>query len=71
MSTEAVRGSVGLAEIETSLRAQGLTLRGGFVCEADDEVPSQPDGRESRTLILIGNQGDGFWPVFQASPEAA
>ena len=33
-------------------------------------VPAQPDGRESLTLVLVGNLGGSLWPAFRAAPEA-
>ena len=60
-----------LDAIETMAAAAGLQLRGAFVCEAADGVPPQAEGRESRSLVLLGNLGRGLWPAFAASPEAA
>ncbi len=70
MSAAVEREPPTLAVVEAAVRARGLAPRGAFVCAAGDEVPAQPDGRESRTLVLIGNLGGDFWPVFQASSEA-
>lgn len=61
---------LGLAEIEARLRALGLALRGAFHCTAEDAVPAQADGRESRTLVLVGTVGGGLWAGFRESPEA-
>lgn len=63
-------GAAGLARIDAAAGRLGLVLRGAFHCQASDDVPAQPDGRESRTLVLIGNHGGGLWPRFQAAPEA-
>lgn len=59
-----------LARMEAAAGPLGLILRGAFHCDADDEVPPLPDGRASRSLVLLGNHGDGFWTRFQATPEA-
>lgn len=48
----------------------GLSPRGGFHCGPEDAVPPLPDGREARTLVLLGNVGADIWPIFQAGPEA-
>lgn len=56
----------GPAPVETRLRPAGLTVVGGFHPETGDGVPS---GFE--TLLLIGPDGQGLWPVFSAAPEAA
>lgn len=62
-------GAAGLARIDAAVGRLGLILRGAFHCAAADAVPAQPDGRESRTLVLIGNHGRGLWPHFEACPE--
>lgn len=59
-----------LARIEGAAGPHGLTLRGAFHPTAEDEVPPLPDGRESGTLVLLGNQGGDLWAPFQAAPEA-
>ncbi|MEO3430602.1 ferredoxin [Pelagibius sp. CAU 1746] len=59
-----------VARIEAAAGPQGLILRGAFHCDADDEVPPLADGRESRTLVLLGNHGGGLWAQFQAAAEA-
>lgn len=64
------RGPVTLATIEAAARAVGLAPRGAFNCHAEDGVPAQPDGRQSRTLILIGNLGGSLWSSFQGAAES-
>ncbi len=51
------------------IEAAGLSARGAFHVEADDEVPRGPRGEAARTVILVGNTGSSFWPVFRGSPE--
>ncbi|MEQ8354530.1 MAG: ferredoxin [Kiloniellaceae bacterium] len=62
--------AVTLEAVEAAIRNLGLTPRGAFACTAEDAVPPQPGGRESRTLILIGNVGGSFWPSYRSAPEA-
>lgn len=52
-----------------SIDATGLSARGAFHVEADDEVPRGPRGGAARTVILVGNTGSTFWSVFRRSPE--
>lgn len=59
-----------LDEVAAALAPHGLILRGGFHPQAEDGVPALPDGRPAGTLLLVGNAGPAFWPVFAASPEA-
>jgi|AntDeeMinimDraft_5_1070356.scaffolds.fasta_scaffold02534_5 hypothetical protein len=58
------------AHIRARAEALGLIVRGGFWPCADDAVPSLPDGRPARTVVLVGNAGGAMWPVFSGSPEA-
>lgn len=60
-----------LAAIGSLAETAGLQLRGAFLCRPEDGVPSLADGRESRSLVLLGNLGGALWPAFAASPEAA
>lgn len=50
------------------IAAAGLAVRGGFHVEDADVVPPV-GGAAARTLVLIGNTGSSFWPVFRASRE--
>lgn len=63
--------SLGYAEIEAALAAEGLIARGGFHPGGDDTVPALPTGEAPRTLVLAGNAGTGLWPAFSASAEAS
>lgn len=47
------------------IEATGLAVRGAFHVRPDDDVPET--GSEKQTLILIGNTGSSFWPVFRQS----
>ena len=60
-----------LDALSESLDQAGLILRGGFHPDADDGLPALLDGRPAATLLLVGNAGPAFWPVFAASPEWA
>lgn len=53
------------------IEAAGLVPRGAFHVREDDHVPATGDADAGRTLILIGNAGSSFWPVFERSPELA
>lgn len=43
--------------------------RGGFHPERADGVPSLPDGRACRTLVLLGNAGPAIWDTFRRAAE--
>nr|WP_309664982.1 ferredoxin [Tabrizicola sp.] len=53
-----------LTDIEALLVEHQLTLLGGFAC---DEEPALPSG--TRTLLMIGPAGTGYWPHVTAQPE--
>ena len=55
--------------IEDAAHELGLVLRGGFVPEPEDQVPSLADGKPAQTLILLGNVGSSLWAHFCESPE--
>jgi ferredoxin len=55
-----------LADIERTVAPAGLILRGSFHPESDDKVPSLPDGRPARTVVLVGNAGAAMWRAFAA-----
>ena len=54
-----------IAQVATALAPSGLTLRGTFNFSPDEDAPTGPDGRPARGVLLVGNVGGGFWPVFQ------
>lgn len=58
-------------EYKHRIEAAGLTVRGAFHVEDDDGVPPTGTAGTGRTLILIGNAGSSFWPVFSQSEEYA
>jgi len=62
--------AVTLSELEAAVRDSGLSPRGAFHPGPEDAVPPLPDGRESRTLVMIGNIGSSLWEAFQAAPES-
>ncbi|MDH3236041.1 MAG: hypothetical protein OEQ29_21165, partial [Alphaproteobacteria bacterium] len=45
--------------------AAGLTPRGAFHPEPEDDVPTLPDGTPAGTLVLAGNIGPAMWSAFQ------
>jgi hypothetical protein len=51
--------------LKESAQARGLVLLGGFHPNAQDSCP--PD---TRTMVLLGPDPQGFWPALQAAPEA-
>lgn len=59
------RGSL-LEEIRQVLSTHGLALRGGLDFAADEKAPAGPSGRQARSVVLVGNAGDRFWPHFRA-----
>lgn len=64
------RNATDYARIAAAAADHGLILRGGFHPGANDTVPPLADGRQTRAVVLVGNTGDGLWPVFATSPEA-
>ena len=50
-----------------ALLSAGLFVRGGFHPGPDDRVPPLPDGRDTRTVLLIGNAGPAMWQAFRAA----
>jgi len=50
-----------------SLASAGLIMRGGFHPAPDDQVPPLPDGRATRSVVLIGNAGPAMWRAFRAA----
>jgi ferredoxin len=53
--------------VEAALDGTGLIVRGGFHPEPDDQVPDLPDGRPTRSVVLVGNAGDALWQRFVAA----
>ncbi len=63
--------SPSLNDIESAIRAAGLTPRGAFYPTADDQVPDLADDQPARTVILVGNAGPAMWQAFSAAPQSA
>lgn len=57
---------VGLEKIASRLAESGLILRGGFNFSQGDAAPAGQGRRAARSVVLVGNAGDAFWPHFQA-----
>jgi hypothetical protein len=59
--------------IETRLRSLlqpfGLLLIGSLKIDHDDHIPDIADELPARQVLLIGNGGSSFWPVFSQSSE--
>ena len=56
-------------DIVDAIGATGLTPRGAFHPEPEDQVPEMLPGVPCATLVLVGNVGPEMWRRFQASPE--
>ncbi len=56
-------------DIVDAIRATGLTPRGAFHPEPEDQVPEVLAGVPCAVLVLVGNAGAEMWRRFQASPE--
>ena len=57
------------SKIHSLLKAHGLLLLGSMRVSKEDGVPDVAESRPARQLLLIGNGGSSFWPVFSRSPE--
>jgi epoxyqueuosine reductase len=55
---------VTLADIEARLAGVHLTILGGFSCSDENSLP-----KGTRTLLMIGPAGAGYWPHIKAQPE--
>lgn len=51
--------------ISAHLASHGLSLRGGFNFDVDDDAPNGASGRQAKAVLLVGNIGAAFWPHFQ------
>ena len=52
------------ADLSKAVFGRGLALRGGFHPGVGDSVPEAAEGREARTVVLVGNVGPDMWPHF-------
>jgi len=59
--------AITLAAINRALLDVGLTPRGAFHPDAEDNVPNLADGQPARTLVLAGNAGPAVWTAFSAA----
>jgi hypothetical protein len=57
--------------IKTLCEPFGLKLRGGFHPVPSDGVAPLDDGRNTASLVLLGNIGGSVWPAFSTSAEHA
>jgi ferredoxin len=60
-----------LDEVAARLASHGMMLRGGFAPEPEDAAPLLADGRQARTLLLVGNAGPAIYSHFFAAHESA
>lgn len=51
-----------------ALATHGLRLRGGFVPDADDQLPELPGGQRVAVVWMVGQVGAECWRHFAASP---
>ena len=56
-------------KIRGLLKPHGLLLLGAMQISDDDLEPDIAEPRPARQLLLIGNGGSSFWPVFRCSSE--
>jgi len=54
-----------IAHIAAALEPSGLTVRGAINFSPEEGAPPGPDGGPARCVLLIGNVGGTFWPIFQ------
>ena len=54
-----------VVRIAAALEPTGLTVRGALNFSRDENVPAGPDGYPARSVLLVGNVGAAFWPVFK------
>lgn len=52
-------------DVVDAVEPTGMIVRGGFVAGPDDDLPAAPDGRPTRTVLVIGNVGGAMWPRFR------
>lgn len=57
------------SKIYSMLKSHGLLLLVSMRVTEEDLVPDIAESRPARQLLLIGNGGSSFWPVFSRSPE--
>ena len=62
------------ATVSATVATTGMVVRGGFPVDPDDDtmppVPSLPDGRRCRTVVVVGNVGRAMWPGFRGGETA-
>ena len=58
-----------LPGIYALLKPWGLLPLGSLRVSSKDQVPEIAEDRPARQLLLVGNAGSSFWPVFSRSPE--
>jgi len=56
------------ADIQSLVESHGLRIRGTLDAHATD-IPTQPNGQDSKSLVLVGPEGGSLWPVFSQSNE--
>ena len=56
-------------DINRLLEPFDLLVIGSLRVAQEDRIPDIADGLPARHLLLVGNGGSSFWPVFSQSPE--
>ncbi len=56
--------------LRAAVSDSGLAWRGAFNVGDADDLPPMPDGRATRSVVLLGFAGRGHWQTFLASAEA-
>src|SRR4051794_17765625 len=59
-----------LDDLTSALAPLGMMPRGGFAPAPEDAVPTLEDGRQARTLVLVGNAGPAIYRHFFAAEES-
>lgn len=50
--------------ISKDLVRHGLIVRGGFNFDPDEETPPGNNGKQAKSVLLVGNGGGSMWPHF-------
>jgi hypothetical protein len=62
----AAAGPIRLGEIVDRLTESGLIARGAFNFDEGEVGPTGPGQGPAKSVLLVGNAGDAFWPNFRA-----
>jgi ferredoxin len=56
-----------ITAVDKALAATGLFVRAGFYPGPETPAPGLADGRQAKTVLLVGNAGNGLWQAFRAA----